>query len=184
MGLYFPNIHKKGESRGDRKLRPWRARLQGWGFPRSAVKRQWRPRACHTPVPTHASSHIGLSEQQGPGCERCRLPPPPCRASYGTSTPAGWPRADWPLLKSTGVLRAPPCGPTSEASYARARWAVGCATGFPGGPRQGGVPAAGMCCCVALPMGCGCIEERGRVMTTPGREREGVSCSSCFCVSI
>lgn len=107
-------------------------------------------------------SHIGLSEQQGQGCERRHLRPPPCRASYGTSTLAGPAGANWPLPKSTCVLGARPCGPTSETSSGRARWADGGAMVSWVGRVGPGVP---------LPVGY--IEERGSVITVPGREREG-----------
>jgi hypothetical protein len=91
----------------------------GRAFPGSLVKRWLRPGAGHCAP----ASPVGLSEQRYQGCESHHLPPPRCRIFFGTSTPAGPARAGWPLLKSTCVLEALPCGPASETWCARARWA-------------------------------------------------------------
>lgn len=135
----------------------------------------------HSCPNTLLSSHIGLPEKQGQGCERCCLPLPPYRASCGTSTPAGRAGAGWPLPKSTCVLGAPPCGPTSETSCARARWAEGCAMVSRGRPRRGRVPAAWMWCSVALLAGC--IGRGAQGLPFPGGTGKGGSPAEAAFVS-
>lgn len=143
------------------------------------MKRQWTqlavlisPRPCGDLL---LSTCVSIQPPRQ-GCERHRPHPPPCRASFATCTKAGW-----PLQSGTCVLVAQPCGPTSEASCARARWAGGRCAALSWVDLGQGSSTRSLICVSPLPWCLLAAFSRQRDSGIPLARRLGLSCSPCFC---